>query len=194
MNLFSHISDDAIVDALQAGAVGVLPCDTVYGVVCSATNAEAVGRLYALKHRERKPGTIIAADIDQLVELGLKKRYLTPVAEYWPGAVSVVIQCGIEHPELAYLHQGIGSLAVRLPAGDALQALLRRTGPLLTSSANLPGQPPAARLDQAREYFGDAVDFYVEGGDMTGHLPSTVIRIVDDAVEVLRPGAVTMTE
>lgn len=194
MNNISQISDDALVDQLLAGAVGVLPTDTVYGVVCAAADTVAVARLYALKHREHKPGTIIAADIDQLVALGLKKRYLTPVADYWPGAVSVVIPCGLEHPELAYLHQDVGSLAVRLPSGDALQALLRRTGPLLTSSANLPAQPPAATLEQARGYFGDTVDFYVDGGDYGQHLPSTVIRIVDDAIEVLRPGAVTITE
>ena len=155
MDTLTTISDQTIAGRLLAGAVGILPCDTVYGVVCLATNPDAAARLYALKHRDHKPGTVIAADIDQLIELGLKRRYLTPVASYWPGAVSVVIPCGIEHPELEYLHQGVGSLAVRIPAGGELQALLRRTGPLLTTSANLPGQPPASTVGQAREYFGE---------------------------------------
>jgi L-threonylcarbamoyladenylate synthase len=186
---YTNISDPDIIQQLQSGAVGVLPCDTVYGLVCHAFNPAAVARLYGLKLREHKPGTLIAASLDQLVDLGLKRRYLTPIEQYWPGAVSVVIPCG---DELEYLHQGIGSLAVRLPAGDMLGNLLRQIGPLLTTSANLPGQPPASTTTQAEAYFGDQLDFYVDGGDYSGHLPSTIVRIVDDALEILRPGAVTI--
>lgn len=180
-----------ITSLIAGGAVGVLPTDTVYGLVCSARLPAAANRLYGLKHREHKPGTIIAASIEQLVELGLKRRYLLPLAEYWPGAVSVVIPCG---DELEYLHQGVGSLAVRIPADDKLQKLLEQTGPLLTSSANYPGEPVASTVGQARQYFGDNADFYVDGGDLSDNQPSTIVRIVDDAIEVLRQGAVTITE
>ena len=191
MKIFSSITADDLAETIRSGAVGVLPCDTVYGLVCSASTIESVLRIYQLKHREHKPGTLIAANIDQLVKLGLKKRYMTPVADYWPGAVSVVIPCGAE---LEYLHQGVGSLAVRLPAGDELQELLRRTGPLLTSSANLPGQPPATSIEMAQLYFGSTIDFYVDGGDYSGHLSSTIVRVVDDALEVLRKGAVVLAD
>lgn len=185
----ANLFDTKLTAQLFAGAVGLLPCDTVYGVVCLARQSQPVARLYQLKQREHKPGTLIAASLDQLVELGLKRRYLTPVTQYWPGAVSVVIPCG---PELEYLHQGIGSLAVRLPAGSELQALLRETGPLLTSSANLPSHPPAVTVSQARGYFGDRLDFYIDGGDYSGRRPSTIVRVVDDALEVLRAGAVVI--
>lgn len=191
MRIITHLSDPKVAGLINGGAVGVLPVDTVYGLVCRAARPEAVARLYRLKRREHKPGTLIAANIDQLVELGLKRRYLQPVAQYWPGAISVVIPCGAE---LDYLHQGLGSLAVRVPAGEKLQALLEQTGPLLTSSANLPGDPPAATIQEAENIFGDKVDFYVEGGDLSGRLPSTVVRVVDDAIEVLRPGVVAVEE
>ena len=183
------ITDTSLVRRLQSGAVGVLPCDTVYGLVCCAADLVAVEKLYSLKQREHKPGTLIAADVDQLVQLGLKRRYMTPVMQYWPGPVSVVIPCG---PELEHLHQGIGSLAVRLPLGDNLQALLRAVGPLLTSSANLPGRSPANTVAEARAYFKNTVDFYVDGGDLSGHMPSTIVRVVDDALEVLRRGPVAI--
>jgi L-threonylcarbamoyladenylate synthase len=176
---------------LQAGAVGVIPTDTVYGVVARATDTAAVERLYKLKHRDHKPGTLIAANIDQLVELGLKRRYLTAVEQWWPGAISVVIPCG---DELAYLHQGKRSLAVRIPNKADLVELLERTGPLLTSSANHPGQAPANTANEAKSYFGEEVDFYEDGGDLSDHAPSTVVRIVDDAIEILRPGAVQLDE
>lgn len=183
MNIFDGVS----VRLQVIGAVGIIPTDTVYGVVARAADATAVERLYAVKNREHKPGTVIAASIDQLETLGLKRRYLTAVSQFWPGAVSVIIPCG---PELDYLHQGKRSLAVRIPGPVELRSLLEQTGPLLTSSANHPGQPTAVTADQARRYFDNQIDFYTDGGDLSGHQPSTIIRVIDDAVEVLREGAV----
>lgn len=175
-----------IVELLISGAVGVIPTDTVYGLVCLASNKNAVKKLYALKSRENKPGTLIASEIDQLVELGLKKRYLKAVEQYWPGPISVVIPTH----DLEYLHLGAQGLACRVVAGpDDLLNVLSKVGAILSSSCNHPGEQPANTIQEAIEYFGDSVDFYVDGGDLTGRESSTVIRIVDDAVEILRQGA-----
>ncbi len=191
MQIFSSLADPVLVSRLRAGAIGVLPTDTVYGLVCSVSHPEAVARLYTLKAREKKPGTIVAGTLQQLIDLGLRVRYLKAVEAYWPNPLSVVIPCD---DTLTYLHQGQFSLAVRLPADPAFRAFLSQTGPLMTSSANLPGQPPATTRAEAQTYFGDKVDFYVEGGTITDHVPSTVIRVVDDAIEVLRPGAIHINE
>jgi L-threonylcarbamoyladenylate synthase len=185
------VFDTAIEILRKTGAVGVIPTDTVYGVIARAVDPEAVARLYILKKREAKPGTIIAASINQLAELGIKLRYLTAVQQFWPGAVSVVIPCG---EDLAYLHGGLRSLAVRIPADLQLRTFLEQTGPLLTSSANHPSEPPANTVAEAKGYFGEEVDFYVDGGDLSGREPSTVIRMVDDAIEVLRAGAIKINE
>ncbi len=191
MQHFTTLDDAELIQAVQAGAVGILPTDTVYGVVAKISDGAAVDRLYGLKQRVAKPGTIIAADSEQLIDLGLKARYLKAVENYWPGAVTVVIPAG---PELAALHKGSYSLAVRIPADQYIHSFLKQTGPLMTTSANRPGEPPANDLKEAQAYFEDAVDFYVDGGNLKGHQPSTIIRMVDDAVEVLRPGAVTIDE
>ncbi|GAC1391684.1 MAG: L-threonylcarbamoyladenylate synthase [Candidatus Saccharimonadales bacterium] len=187
----AHLIDDSLIALLLKGGVGVIPTDTVYGLVGAASLPETVTRLYRLKHREQKPGTIIAGSITQLIQLGVKARYLKAVENYWPGAISVVIPVG---EELRYLHQGVHSLAFRIPHSPMLIQFLERTGPLITSSANHPGEAVATTLDQAEAYFGDQVDFYVDGGDLRGQLHSTVIRIVDDAIEVLRMGAVKINE
>lgn len=184
-------NQDEIARAITAGAVGVLPTDTVYGLAASALDQAAVARLYGLKQREQKPGTVIAADVDQLIQLGLTPRYLKAVTQYWPGPISVVVPCG---PDLAYLHQGLHGLAVRVPALDTLRDLLAQTGPLITTSANHPGKPTATTLQAAQDYFGDQVDFYVDGGDLSQRAPSTIIRIIDDAIEVVREGAMRINE
>lgn len=184
--------DEAIKQLMRPGAVGVIPTDTVYGLVARAADEAAVDRLYELKKREHNPGTLIAASIEQLENLGLKHRYLKAVEQYWPGAVSVVIPAG--DPELEHLHRGKMSLAVRIPAVPALRALLEKTGPLATSSANPTGEPVATTVQAAKDYFDKEVDFYIDGGDLSAQQPSTVIRIVDDAVEVLRQGAVPIDD
>ncbi len=190
MRIFHDINDPELVALLKQGAVGVLPTDTVYGLVCRAADEAAVARLYAVKHRENKPGTLVAAAIDQLVGLGLKERYLKAVERFWPGAVSV----RIPHQPGYLVDAATGTIAVRIPGYKPLLELMQQTGPLQTTSANIAGEPVATVLSDAQEYFGDTVDFYVDGGDLSNRPVSTIIQIVDDAIEVVREGAVKIDE
>lgn len=186
--IFHSLNDENLIALLHRGGVGVMPTDTVYGLVCIASQPAAVERMYSLKNRVKNPGPIIAASIDQLVELGFKKRYLTAVKQFWPNAVS--IEQPTSNPKLTYLNLGTGRQAVRVVKGSKLVELLKQTGPLLTSSANKPGEKTAGTIEEAALYFGKSVDFYVDGGNLSKKKPSTLIRIVDDTVEVLREGAV----
>jgi L-threonylcarbamoyladenylate synthase len=188
---FDGLHDPRLIEALRAGAVGVIPTDTIYGLVCSAADQAAVARLYGLKNRIQKLGTLIGSSPEQFVALGLKARYLKAVEQYWPGPISIIIPCG---PELQYLHLGKFGLALRIPAVPEIRKLLEQTGALLTTSANAPGQPPATTIEEARTYFGDRVDFYIDGGDLSANAPSTIIRVIDDAIEVVREGAVKIDE
>lgn len=177
------------IKTLNGSGIAVIPTDTVYGVVCRAADESAVARLYRLKSREKKPGTVIASSINQLVELGLKRRYLTAVEQFWPNSISVEIP-----HDLSYLNQNTGRQAFRVVKDKKLKNILNKTGPLLTSSANQPGEPHAKNIAEAKNYFGDKVDCYLDGGDTSDRPPSTLIRIVDDAVEVLREGSIKINE
>ena len=173
-------------ELLSSGAVGVIPTDTVYGLAANATNEAAVTRLYRLKNRERKPGTLIAASVAQLEILGINQDSLSLASPYWPGPLSVVLP----YTDRAYLTQGVGSLAIRVVADPQVRTLLSKTGPLITSSANQPGEPESKNIQEAMDYFGDTVDFYVDGGDRSGRLASTIVKITSDGLEVLRQGAI----
>lgn len=171
---------------LQNGGVGVMPTDTVYGLVAQAKNSAAVERLYKLKDRERKPGTLIAASTEQLKEIGVKSSDLNKVSKWWPGALSAVLD--IDHE---YLHQGLGDVAMRVVADPAIRNILTQTGPLMTSSANRPGEPGSVDIEEAINYFSDNVDFYVDGGNLSGKSPSTIVKPAPDgSIVVLRQGAV----
>jgi tRNA threonylcarbamoyl adenosine modification protein (Sua5/YciO/YrdC/YwlC family) len=182
------VSLEAAAEQLLTGKVGVIPTDTLYGLVACATDPAAVTKLYAIKRRDHKPGTVIAASTDQLLALGVHADHIARVKGVWPGSVSVETPLG---PELAYLHQDTGRQGFRVVAEPALRALLERTGPLVTSSANQPGEPVAAIVGQAHASFGENVDFYVDGGDLSDRLPSTLIAVSGAGeITIIREGAV----
>lgn len=165
-----------------------MPTDTVYGLVARAQDETAVMRLYALKNREQKPGTLIAASTNQLVALGVPQAAIDKVKQWWPNPLSAVLP--IKGNE--YLHQNVSTLAMRVVADPKISALLEKTGPLLTTSANQPGEPHATNIDEAVAYFGDSVDFYVDGGTIKDTAPSTIIRPAADGIEVLRQGGISV--
>lgn len=173
-------------ELLNQGHVGVVLTDTVYGLAAKCSNISATTKLYRLKNREKKPGTVIAANIQQLIDLGLPKHELQIAEQFWPGPVSIVINIG---NNLEYLHQAVGSVAFRVVADPKILKLLEITGPLITSSANTPGMPTSNNITEAINYFSDTVDFYLDCGEAINKPPSTVIKIVNNEIKILRQGA-----
>ena len=176
-----------LIQTLKEGGVVVMPTDTVYGMVASALNPTAVNRIYTIRKRNTdKPCIILigsAADVQKFsVELTDAQR--EKVSKLWPGPVSISLPCGDDN--FAYLHRGTNSLAFRLPSSEALQSLLREVGPLIAPSANPEGFPVAKNVTVAREYFGDLVDLYIDGGEVVA-APSKIVRLsLDGEEEVLR--------
>ncbi len=181
---YTQLTDETLMNEIKRGAVGVLPTDTVYGLAASAINPEATKKLYTLKNRERKPGTVIAASYEQLIRLGVDKKYVDIAKAFWPNPISIILPVGAQ---LDYLSQGLGSIAFRVVADVPMRRLLEQTGPLLTSSANDPGAPPATTIQMAKDYFQDKVAYYVDGGKKSDN-PSTIIQIQDAGVKVIRQG------
>lgn len=179
---------------LKNGGVGVLPTDTLYGLVSSALSEKAVGRIYKLKKRNpKKPMIVLIAAIE---DLGLFKIKLGPelkrtLKKLWPGKVSIILPC--PNREMSYLHRGTKTLALRLPKPKWLRDLLKKTGPLSAPSANPEEMKPAETIEEAKNYFGNKVDFYVNKRKLSG-LPSTLVAIKDDKVIIKRQGAAQLTE
>lgn len=183
-----------LIELLQQGKLAVIPTDTLYGIVCSANNPEAVEALYRVRGRDTgKPCIILIDDIVRLETFGIvvsstEKEMLEHV---WPGQISVVLDC--LGTQWSYLHRGTQTLAFRVPDDETLRVLLQKTGPLLAPSANLSGKPPAHTLAEAKKDFGDCVAMYIDGG-YRGGTPSTVARLKNAHWEVLREGAVKLAQ
>lgn len=188
---FTSLDDPRIAALINNGAIGVIPTDTVYGLVASALHPEAVRRLYTVKPRELAPGTMIGASVDDFAHVGFKKEQLALVAHYWPAPLSVVLDAsGVD----AVIRQKRTELPVRIPNTALLTSLLLATRPLMTTSANAPKQPTSTSIQMAVDYFGNEVDFYVDGGDLSGRPPSTIIGFdAQGKIAVHRQGAVIIT-
>lgn len=172
--MFSSVNDPEITRILQAGGVGVLRTDTLYGLVGRADDETAVRRIYELKGRDDdKSPIVLISSIEQLYD-GLDERHRAFAADVWPGPVSIIVP-SVDAP--SWLRRGNASVAYRMPAKPELRQLIEMTGPLVAPSANPQGMQPAMNLTQARYYFSDKVDFYVDGGSVEDARPSQLIRL-----------------
>jgi L-threonylcarbamoyladenylate synthase len=170
----------------EIGSIGVLATDTIYGVVARALDEQAVARLYKLKGRTpTKPFIILISDISHVSLFGVKvdNALEATLKKYWPGPVSIILPTS--RKDLAYLHRGQNSLAFRLPAKKDLTDLIVQTGPLVAPSANPEGLAPAETIAQAKAYFGDSVDFYIDSGRVVGK-PSKIIKIISGQLQIIR--------
>lgn len=171
---------------IQCGGVGVLPTDTLYGLVGSALNADTVDRIYDLKQRDpNKPLIVLISDITQLEQFGvIVSTVLTErLRAYWPGHYTIILPTIDDQFE--YLHRGTNNIAFRLPDNEELLDFISLTGPIVAPSANVEGMPPAGNIEEAKSYFGTDVDFYIEGEDLRGN-PSTIISFDGEDVIVVR--------
>lgn len=177
-----------LITSLKKGELSILPTDTLYGIHTPALNKESVENVYKIRNRApEKPFIILISSIDQLklfkIEVDDKTNKI--LNKYWPGKVSIVLPC--PYSEFEYLHRGTNSLAFRLPNIKDLTDLLLKTGPLISTSANPEGMPYSKTIKEAEEYFGDKIKNYIDQGEIDS-LPSTVIKIQNGEIEILRQG------
>ena len=178
------------IETIKNGGLVVLPTDTLYGIHASALNQKAVEKVYQIRGRApTKPFIILISSIDQLKLFGIEITNIEKdiLTKYWPGKVSIVLLC--PNPKFEYLHRGTKSLAFRLPNKKDLTDLIDQTGPLVSTSVNPEGKEPAKTIEEAKNYFGEKIDLYVDQGRLDS-LPSTLITFENYQIKILRQGEV----
>ncbi len=183
-NIFNN---EELASILQNGGVVVMPTDTVYGILTKAENENSVKRLYQIRKRSpEKPCITLIGDISEIKKfsVSLSEAQESELKKYWPGPVSVILEC--KNDSLQYLHRGTNTLAFRLPDIKELRGLLLKTGPLIAPSANTEGSPHSENIEDAKKYFGDQVDMYLDGGSVVAKASKLIRLYPDGQVEVLR--------
>jgi L-threonylcarbamoyladenylate synthase len=181
---------------LHAGRVLAYPTETVYGFG-GAVDRDAVERLVALKRRPpAKPFLLLVSGSEMLerLDLHLSSAAAQLAARHWPGPLTLVLRGG-ERRVPPRLRGPEGGVAVRWTSHPALQRMIAAYGdPITSTSANLPGLPPAMTAGEIVEQWGDAVNRGIlrvlDGGRLESSAPSTVVDCTGRRPRVIRPGAI----
>ena len=185
----------AAVDAIEAGDLVVFPTDTVYGLAADAFKADAVQRLLDAKGRGRDmPPPVLISVVESLDALAtdVPDNGRKLCEEFWPGPLTVI--CHAQTSLMWDLGETQGTVALRVPDHENTRELLSRTGPLAVSSANKSGQPAALDVYDAEEQLAESVAVYLDGGQVSGGEPSTIVDITGQTPRVVRVGALSLEQ
>ena len=168
---------------LEAGELVVVPTETVYGIACDPAHLE---KLYAAKERDRgKPIARLAASLKQVEALGAKfgKHGRALAEKYWPGSLTLVL----DTPD--------GPTGFRVPAHEVPLALARAFGrPIALTSANKSGGADAVSAPEAFQSLENNAALFLDAGECSGKIPSTVVLCTGTEIKILRAGAIPAFE
>jgi len=193
------------IKAIKKGEVLVCPTDTVYGLICDATNKKAVKRLFKIKKRkETKPIPIFVKDLKMAKNLAhINKNQKKFFEKNWPGKVTIVLKRlqPTRHPSIKagpynlpkILFGEIKTIGLRIPKYKLAKELLKKLNlPLTGTSANISGRPPSTKIAEVINQFKgekQQPNLILDAGNLRPSLPSTVIDLTGKKPKILREGA-----
>ncbi|KTE22403.1 translation factor Sua5 [Sphingopyxis sp. H050] len=179
---------------IAAGKPVAVPTETVYGLAADARNPQAVARIYAAKGRpDFNPLIVHVADLAAAERLGVFGEIERALAQhFWPGPLTLVVPRSAGCPVASIATAGLDTIALRVPGHRAMQALLAETGaPLAAPSANASGRVSPTKAAHVLASLDGRIALVIDDGATTAGVESTIVRVKDGAVQILRPGPVT---
>ena len=180
---------------LKNGGLVVFPTETVYGLGALLSATDAVHRIYEIKGRdEKKPLSILIGNTEQMEELAPaseeRKAAMRLAEAFWPGPLTVVLpKTGIV-PDI--VTAGGSTVGFRMPVHQFALELLHAAGePVVTTSANLSGQPAAVSAEEAIRALDGKVELIIAGGECPVQVPSTVVGLQEDGILIFREGIIS---
>jgi L-threonylcarbamoyladenylate synthase len=190
------LNDEAIAEAtllLLAGEPVAVPTETVYGLAADATNAEAVARIYAAKGRPAfNPLIVHVPSLAEAERIGQFDDQAKMLAEmHWPGPLTLVVPLRHDAAIASIVTAGLPTIALRVPAHPAMQALLKASGqPLAAPSANASGRISPTRASHVLASLGGRIPLIIDGGATQRGIESTIVAATDGTLRLLRRGPI----
>lgn len=180
------------VDCLKRGGVVLFPTETAYGLAVDATNEKAVSRLAVLKGRDvQKTFPIIVSSTAMAKKYGCMNRFSLRLAKkYWPGPLTMVVEARTS----SILSRGVvrddGTIAVRVSSHPVARALSKKLGsPITSTSANVAGEGTPYLVSDVNV----KADYVLDCGKLPKRNVSTIVRVMDDEIKILRSGSIRPT-
>ena len=188
------LSDEAIAEAarlLLTGHPVAVPTETVYGLAADATNPQAVARIYAAKGRPSfNPLIVHVPDLDAAERIGRFDEQAQVLARaHWPGPLTLVVPLRENSGIAGISTAGLATIALRVPAHPAMQALLRAAGrPLAAPSANASGRISPTRAEHVLASLNGRIPLIIDGGATQRGIESTIVAATGGPLRLLRRG------
>lgn len=181
------------VSALAEGGVAIYPTETFYALGGDPNSESAVKRIFVLKGRNfSKPLPLIASDRSAILRVASRWPEAADrlTEAFWPGPLSLLLPAAPCLSPLLHAHTGV--LAVRISPHPVAASLAKRLGGLIIStSANLSGEPPCRSVDEIPSALRNGVDVIVSAGELAGLLPSTIVDMTQTPPLLVREGAIS---
>ena len=181
------------VTALKKGGIILIPTETVYGIAADATNKNAIRKIYEIKQRDAsKPLQLLVKNLAEASKYALFNEPSRKAAEtYWPGPLTLILD-EIKGNNLAQnLNSNDGTIGVRVPKHEILDELFNKIGfPLAATSANLSGEKPFTGFEEAKTFFNNKLDYFLDGGNIKLQEPSAILDMRDErCIKTIRKNA-----
>lgn len=191
----------AAADLLCAGALALVPTETVYGVGVAVSayghcedqpGAETgYGRIFTLKQREvtqTVPWLVDGPEALDRYGRDISDRVRLLAERFWPGPLTIVVRAAENVP--AFMRAADGTIALRASASLTIQSLIARCGsPLAVTSANTHGKPAPVSFSEIEPRILDGVDIAIDAGETPCRDASTIVAVRDGETVILREGA-----
>jgi len=182
-----------VAEKIRAGEVLGMPTDTFYGLAADPFNLHAVDRIYEIKSRSRhKPLSLLIESVDQAAEMAwpVPEIFYLLARRFWPGPLTIIVKADPKLP--LKVTANTGNVALRVPAAEVPLAIIRSSGlPITATSANLHGEMECTSAMAVRDQLGDCLSIIVDGGQVPGVMPTTIVDLTGDGGwRLLRHGAI----
>ena len=178
---------------IKNGKIAIIPTDTVYGIAADALNEEAVKKIYNLKRRDfSKPCSILVSDIDMIKQVtkSITQFEENIIKEFFPGALTIVLEKNSKIPNIVTAN--LDTIGVRIPDNKFLIELIKKVGrPIVATSLNLSGEESKTSIQNIPDEIKQNVDLIVDAGETKEGKASTIVKVKNNEIEILREGPIT---
>ena len=185
-----------ISESIRLGRIIILPTDTVYGISASPFNEKAIKKVYDLKERDlSKPCNILVSNFSMIKDVtkNITKIEERIIKEFFPGALTIIFDKNDKIPKS--VTAGLDTIGIRMPDNKFLLELIENIGhPILATSLNISGEKAEINVSNLPKKIKENVDLIVDAGDAKIKKASTIIRVEENKIKILREGPITKEE
>jgi L-threonylcarbamoyladenylate synthase len=177
-------------EVLRKGGLVAFPTDTVYGLGALAFDGDAVESIYLAKDRPiEKAIPVLIGDLEDLEKVSndITDQTRKLASRFWPGPLTVIVP---KKPTLPESVSSTDTVGVRIPDHSVARELLRASGPLAVTSANISGQPSPSTAQEVFDQLNGRIELIIDGGRTPGGVPSTLVDCSGSEIRVLREGPI----